>query len=123
MKEVKCECPLCNNITLVSVTNAEYDSLQKTTDTGFVLHRHSVMEIEAVKSGMCYDCQELVFHKPTIGNRELWGRELGKCDICETTIYENMDAYNGSYRCPNCLSIHHLGDDGELSCTLEDDNE
>ena len=58
---------------------------------------------ELVKTGMCYDCQERVFHRPLPEHEEMWGKQIGECECCGSPIYDKMDGdASGLHKCSQC---------------------
>lgn len=54
---------------------------------------------EVFISGMCYDCQEKVFHRPAPGHEEAWGNPVAECTECGCPLYQkDVD----EKKCPQC---------------------
>lgn len=75
----------------------------------------SAFDREVLISGLCYDCQSEIFHKPKPG--EDWGKILGECDCCGSTLYEN-DVKDNVVRCASCNS-HYQVDENGISFEIE----
>ena len=64
--------------------------------------RPGTFDREILISGMCYDCQEKVFHRPAPGHEAEWGDIMSECPICGTPLYKRDVEED---KCPSCHCI------------------
>lgn len=101
-------CPNCGKIWDHAITEKEYDRIYPKPGSGkepekvqVVLSGYNAFERELYISGMCFDCQEKIFHRPQPNNVDKWGKRLGSCCCCGRPVYE-IDVVNGEYLCDEC---------------------
>lgn len=104
----RCNCPICGKLWEHQITEEEYDRIYPAPGSGKksehvqkVLAKYSVFERELYISGLCFDCQEEIFHRPKPGNDVKWGKRVGSCCCCERPVYE-IDIVDGEYLCDMC---------------------
>lgn len=63
--------------------------------------KENVFVRENLISGLCFDCQSRIFHRPKPGQEAAWGKLLGNCTCCDRPVYE-CDIVDGKFVCEDC---------------------
>lgn len=104
---IKKGCPFCGKSTDIEVDKDEYTAYINDRELALHFGRRPAHERELIKTGMCYDCQEKTFGRPTPGNEEAWGECIGECDCCGMPLYGKRNVTgDGKYSCMSCGVVH-----------------
>lgn len=105
------KCVTCGANQSIEVDEAWYEKFKSGMSVQDALPKSNLFTRECLISGMCFDCQSRVFHRPKPG--ESWGEILGECECCGSSVYERDNGV-----CPQCGTGLSEGeeDDGDSEC-------
>lgn len=108
-------CFSCGKVTTIECDDAGYSKWVNGMNILAAMPSLSIMEREALISGMCFDCQEGLFNIPKPGNEVKFGKRIGECDCCGMAVWEKDIKPDGTFRCKSCYgdSVDYYADCNE----------
>lgn len=105
---VECTCPTCTKSFTISIPESEYNAWTGGARLQDAAKSLDDFEREALMTGMCFDCQERVFNRPTKMHAKEWGPRMGECCVCGAPVYSIRNKVKDKanrWQCGSCNEI------------------